>query len=150
MKDSRGVPKYLLGILSRGCVLDVTGSVGYPFVSQCMGLVCYTDPFKFRWSRGYIHNESYHHQIVVVCLMLYNHMLSVAYIFRQSWVLILLLVCSLIMRANNRVHYGPMVVFVCLHIASPHYHHNPVTRISRYWSCKILGRYILSSMSKCE
>ena len=31
MKDSRGVPNYLLGILSRGCVQDVTGSVGYHF-----------------------------------------------------------------------------------------------------------------------
>ena len=34
-----------------------------------------------------------------------------------------LLLCILIMCANNRVHYGPMVVFVCLHITLQHYHH---------------------------
>ena len=31
--------------------------------------------------------------------------------------------CSLMMCANNRVHFGPMVVFVCLHSTRPHYHH---------------------------
>ena len=30
---------------------------------------------------------------------------------------------SLVMCANNRVHYGPMIVFVCLHITLPQYHH---------------------------
>ena len=35
----------------------------------------------------------------------------------------LLLLCSLTMCANNRVHYDPMVVFLCLHITLPHYHH---------------------------
>ena len=28
------------------------------------------------------------------------------------------------MCAINRVHYGPVVVFVCLHITLPHYHHS--------------------------
>ena len=37
--------------------------------------------------------------------------------------LCLLLLCSLMMCANNRVHYSPMVVFVCLHITLPHYRH---------------------------
>ena len=27
------------------------------------------------------------------------------------------------MRANNRLHYGPMVMFICLHITVPHYYH---------------------------
>ena len=31
--------------------------------------------------------------------------------------------CSLMMCAYNRVHYGPMVVFLCLNIKLPHYHH---------------------------
>ena len=33
------------------------------------------------------------------------------------------LLCNLMMCANNRVHYDPMGVLVCLHIALPHYHH---------------------------
>ena len=37
---------------------------------------------------------------------------------------VFLLLCSLMVCANNQVHYDPMVVFVCLHIALPHYHHN--------------------------
>ena len=35
----------------------------------------------------------------------------------------LLLLCSLMMCANNRVHHGPIVVFVCFHITLPQYHH---------------------------
>ena len=49
---------------------------------------------------------------------MYNYMLSVS--SQESWVLFLLLLCSFIMCANNRIHYGPMVVFVCLHFALPH------------------------------
>ena len=26
------------------------------------------------------------------------------------------------MCANDRIHYGPMVIFVCLHFTLPHYH----------------------------
>ena len=37
--------------------------------------------------------------------------------------LFLLLLCSLMLCANDRVNYGPMVVFVCLLITLPHYHH---------------------------
>ena len=61
---------------------------------------------------------------MVVCLRwLYHHVLSVSYISQESWVLFLLLLCSLIMCANKRVHYGPMVVFSCLLSTLPHYHH---------------------------
>ena len=45
------------------------------------------------------------------------------YISWESFVWGLLLLCSLMMCANNRVHSGLMVVFVCLHITLPHYHH---------------------------
>ena len=37
-------------------------------------------------------------------------------------ILCLLLVCSLMMCANNRVHYGPIVVSLSLRITLPHYH----------------------------
>ena len=37
--------------------------------------------------------------------------------------LCILLLCSLMMCAYTQVHYGPMVVFVCLHIKLPFYHH---------------------------
>ena len=40
----------------------------------------------------------------------------------ESRVLYLLLLCTLMMCAHNRIHYGPMVVFVRLHITLPHYH----------------------------
>ena len=40
-------------------------------------------------------------------------MLSIAYLSRESWVSCLLLLCSLIMCANNRVQYDAMVIFVC-------------------------------------
>ena len=50
-----------------------------------------------------------------MCLRgLYHTMLSVSYIFWESWVFCLLLLCSLIMCTNDKVHYDPMVVFVCL------------------------------------
>ena len=101
------------------------------------GCMCLTGPFKFRWSRGSTYNSSYcHHQfgcislshccnifVVVRNRWLHHRMLSVSYISRESWVLCLLLLCSLMMCENNRVHYDPMVVFVCLHITLPHYHH---------------------------
>ena len=62
---------------------------------------------------------------VAVCLRwFYHHMLSVSYISLESWVLCLSLRCSLMMCANNRVHYEPMAVFVCLYITLPRYYHH--------------------------
>ena len=59
-----------------------------------------------------------------VCLMwLHHHMLSVSYIFRESWVLFPLLLYSVMICTNNRVHYDPMVLFFCLQITHPNYHH---------------------------
>ena len=37
--------------------------------------------------------------------------------------LFLLLPCSLMMCTHNRIHYGLMEVFICLHITLPSYHH---------------------------
>ena len=54
---------------------------------------------------------------------LYDRMLSFSYISWESWVMCLLLLCSRMMSATNRVHYHPIAVFVCLYITLPHYHH---------------------------
>ena len=61
--------------------------------------------------------------------VVYHHMLSVSYISRDRWVSFLLLFCSLMMRANNPVHYGPMVAFVCLRITLRHYHYADVSEV---------------------
>ena len=55
-------------------------------------------------------------------------MLSVSYIYyiyirKTAWALFPLLLCSLMMCANNWMHYVPMAVFICLHITLPQYHH---------------------------
>ena len=50
-------------------------------------------------------------------------MLSASYLSRESWVLFLLLPCSFMMCANNRIYYDPKVVFVWLHVTLPHFHH---------------------------
>ena len=51
-----------------------------------------------------------------------THNYGIWYIYIYLCVCLLLL-CSVMMCANNRVHYDPMAVFVCLHITLPHYHH---------------------------
>ena len=70
-------------------------------------------------------------------------------IFGESWVLFLLLLCSF-MCVNNRMHYGPMVVFVCLHFTLPHYHQFAGLRIWRYWTSKIPVRYTVECVSKIK
>ena len=52
----------------------------------------------------------------VICCRFYKCM------SRNSWAGLLLL-SSLVMCANNRVHYGLLVLFVCLQITLPYYHH---------------------------
>ena len=54
--------------------------------------------------------------VVVSMGWLYHNMLSASsyiHICRESSLLCHLLLCSLVLRANNRVHYGPVAVFVC-------------------------------------
>ena len=53
-----------------------------------------------------------------------HYILSISYVSQESWVLFLLLLCSLMMCTNNQVHYGPMVTFACLHFTLSHYHHH--------------------------
>ena len=60
----------------------------------------------------------------------------------------LLLLCSVMMCTNNRVHYDPMVVFVCLNIISTSL--SSLGRpIWRYCISKILVSNILSRMCVC-
>ena len=59
-----------------------------------------------------------------MCLRwLCQHRLAVSFISQESWVLCLLLLCSLMMCTNNQILYDPIVILVCLHITSSHYHH---------------------------
>lgn len=52
---------------------------------------------------------------------------SVSFIYiypiSESWVLFRLLLRIFMMCANENVHFGLKIVFVCLHITLPHYHH---------------------------
>ena len=53
--------------------------------------------------------------LVVFLRWLYHHMLPVSYVSLKSSVLFPLLLCSLMMCANNRVHFGMRVIFVLNH-----------------------------------
>ena len=99
--------------------------------------MCSSDPFQFRWLKGYIYSSCYYHnQIgsmnlshllsyfsVVVCLRcLVHHVLSrIAYTFRENWDFVSSLLCSIC--PNSRIRYGLQIVFVCLYITPSHYNH---------------------------
>ena len=51
----------------------------------------------------------------------------------------------MLVKPYQYLRYGPLVVFVCSHIALPHHHHL-CRRIWRYWLSKILVRYTVSSV----
>ena len=74
-------------------------------------------------------------------------MLSVPYIPRESWVFCLLLLCSLTMYANNKVHYDLMIVFICLHITPPHHHHyEHLSEVLNF----LIGTFCLECVSKIK
>ena len=81
---------------------------------------------------------------VVVCLRwLYYHMLSVSYISRVSWILFLLLLCNVMVCANNRIHNGPSVVsFVLMD--------RVITRPLYSMSSCDLGRIFGNSLLCCD
>ena len=56
------------------------------------------------------------------------------------------ILCSLMMRTNNRVHYGPMVVVVRWHFIPSQYHHYADESHWRHWTSNMLARYILLSL----
>ena len=67
---------------------------------------------------------------VVVCLRwLYYHILSsITYISREHWDFVSIICVQSIdvqsmVFANDRIHYGLQVVFVCLQITPSYYHH---------------------------
>ena len=62
------------------------------------------------------------------------------------FVYFLLLLCSFMMRVNNRIHYGSMVVFVCLHFSFTTALSSLCKRIWKYGTSKIFARYILSNV----
>ena len=141
VKDSRGMHKGLMGIFCQECVYDVVSSLGYLPNFLCKMWGCF--PFKFGWLRGYIYNYSYYHYQIRsinlthcfhifpwlcvwggctnICCQL--HIYLYIHISWESWVLFLDLLCSLMMCANNRVHYGLIVIYGYLHITLPEYHH---------------------------
>ena len=89
------------------------------------------------WLRGYIYNSSYY-QIRSINLSHCCHMFpwlcawggcssiccpfDICIYNRESWVFCPLLLCSPMMCANNKVHYDPMGVLICLDITFPDYH----------------------------
>ena len=95
--------------------------------------------FKLMWPIE-IYNSSSYHQFpivvtfsVVVCLRsLYHHMLSVSNVYPGAAGFCFVLVSSLMMCGNNRIHYGMVVVFDCLHITLP----SLCRRIWTYWNSK--------------
>ena len=87
---------------------------------------------------------------LVVCLRwLYHYMLSVSYIYMYVYNLgttgscFFLLLCNLMMCANNQVHYGLVVVLICLNITLLHYHHYADV-FQWFWNSNTLAGYILS------
>ena len=106
------------------------------------GCMCWAGPFEFRWLKGYIYNPSYyHHQIGSIhlshcchifpwlcvwngCTTIFCHLL---HIYREDWDLVSIICVQSIevqsmVFANDRIHYGLQVVFVCLQITPSHYH----------------------------
>ena len=102
--------------------------------------MCSTDPFQFRWLKGYTHSSSYHHhnQIgsvnlshcyiffsVVVCLRwLLVHILSlIAYKFRDNRDFVSIIIVQFMTRGNSGIRLGVQIIFVYLYITPSHYHH---------------------------
>ena len=105
--------------------------------------MCWTGPFEFRWLKGYIYNPSYyHHQIGSIhlshcchifpwlcvwdgCTTIFCHLLHIS---REHWDFVSIICVQSIdvqsmVFANDWIHYGLQVVFVCLQITPSHYHH---------------------------
>ena len=124
----------------------------------CMGCMCSTGPFKYRWLRGYIYSSCYYHRkyppfplfscfSVVVCLRcLLHHILSlIIYTFRENREFVFITIVQFMMIVNIHIRYGLQIVFVCLYITSSHYHHC-ANFIWRHWTYKMPVRYNLSSV----
>ena len=86
---------------------------------------------------------------MAVCLRwLYHHMQSASYTYMYIPGKQFLSLCNLTMCANNRVYYGLMVVFVCLHTTLPHYHHSTYLKVLNFWNtCQL---YFVECVSKIK
>ena len=84
-----------------------------------MTTLCDYIVFLFYCHKPYLltHSGCVTHICTIICCRFH------IYISQESWVLCLLLLCSLMMYANDWVHYGLMVTYGYLHITLPHYHH---------------------------
>ena len=61
--------------------------------------------------------------------------------------------CSSMMRPNNQVNFGRIVLFACLHIVLLYYYillSSFCKRVWKYWTSKMLVRHILRSLSKIK
>ena len=84
----------------------------------------------------------------VYLMWLHHHMVSLSYISGEWWVLCLLSLCSLMMCANNKSHYDPIIIFVCLYITPPHYNHYADLSESIDLLKCLSGTFCLECMSK--
>ena len=102
-----------------------------------MGMHVFNWHIQFWWLKGYIHSSCYyHHQIGSInlthcchffrgCLrsLLHNILSLIAYTFRENRNFVVIFIVQFVMSANNRMHFGLQIVFVCLYITPSHYHH---------------------------
>ena len=84
---------------------------------------------------------------VVVCLRIFlHHILSlIVYTLRENQEFVFISIVQFMMSVNSRIRFGLQIVFVCLNITPPHYHHC-ANFIWRHWTYKIPARYSLSSV----
>ena len=96
-----------------------------PLASVCDVMRCQSvgigriSPTSFHCDTKFIFPKIPLHVIVVIApkycrwyIYIYIYIYTYIYIYKESRVLLLLLLCSFMMCANNRIYYGPMVVFV--------------------------------------
>ena len=84
--------------------------------------------------------------VVVHLRCLLHHILSfIVYTFRENRKFVFISIVQFMMNANSRIFFGLQIVFVCLCITPPHYHHC-ANFIWRHWTYKMPVRYNLSSV----
>ena len=125
------------------------------------GCMCSSHPFSSKWSRVYLKLifVQYHHQIRSINISHDCHIFpwlctwgGCATIFYQLLyinpgkvgVFVSITAVQSMICVNNWVHYSLKVVFVCSHL-SLHYASSLCWPVSKHWTYKMLGMYILSS-----
>ena len=100
--------------------------------------MCSTDPFQYRWLKGYVYSSCYyHHQIESInlshcyhifpwyCLrcLLHHILLLIAYKFRENREFVFIIIVQFMMSANSQIRFDLKIVLVYFHITPSHYHH---------------------------